>query len=120
MYASDGYLVHTNHYVVAKMQRYELDTSSAALATSTFRYNRALRLIESQLGSVTVESLKDILRDHVNKPGSICRHPDPGLHPLDVSETILSLVFDLTRLEAHICKGRPCSGTFRKISLKDD
>lgn len=118
MYAHDGYLVHTNHYVADKMRRYEMDTSSAALATSTVRYNRALRLIEDQLGSVTVESLKSIMSDHVNKPGSICRHPDPGLHPLDISETIFSLVFDLTRLEAHVCKGRPCSGTYRTFSLR--
>ena len=118
IYAHDGYVVHTNHYVADKMQRYEADTSSAALATSTVRYNRAMRLIEGQLGAVTVDSLQSILKDHVNRPGSICRHADPGLHPLDVSETIFSVVFDLTRLEAHICKGRPCTGTYSKFSLK--
>lgn len=120
IYAHDGYIVHTNHYVAARMQRFETDTSSAALATSTVRYNRALRLIESQLGGVTVESLKSILKDHVNKPGSICRHADPGLHPLDVSETIFSVVFDLTKLDAHICKGKPCTGTYAKISIGKD
>lgn len=118
IYAVDGYVVHTNHYVAEKMQRYEIDTSSKALATSTVRYNRALRLIEDQLGAVTVNSLKSILADHVNKPGSICRHADPGLHPLDESETIFSVVFDLTKLEAHICKGKPCKGTYSKLSLK--
>ena len=120
IYATDGYLVHTNHYISEKMLKFETDTSSASLATTTVRYNRALRLLEDQLGSVSVDSLKSILRDHVNKPGSICRHADPGRHPLDVSETIFSVIFDLTRLEAHVCKGKPCTGTYVKFSLKKD
>jgi isopenicillin-N N-acyltransferase-like protein len=118
IYAVDGYVVHTNHYVAEKMQRYELDASSMSLATSTVRYNRALRLIEDQLGAITVDSLKSVLADHANKPGSICRHPDPGLNPLDISETIFSVVFDLTRLEVHVCRGKPCTGTYEKLSLK--
>ena len=118
IYALDGYIVHTNHYVAERMQRYESDTSSRSLATSTVRYNRALRLIERQLGAVTVDSLRSILADHVNRPGSICRHADPGLHPLDVSETIFSVIFDLTNLEAHICKGKPCTGKYHKFSLR--
>jgi len=115
IYAIDGYLVHTNHYVAEKMQRFEEDPS--AIACSVFRYNRALRLVEDQLGSVTVESLHGLLSDHVNKPGSICRHPTPGVDPLDISETIFSVIFDLTNLEAHILKGKPCTGGFVKYSL---
>jgi isopenicillin-N N-acyltransferase-like protein len=117
LYGIDGYLVHTNHYTAEKMRGFELEPDS--MATSIFRYNRALRLIERQLGTVTVDSLTDIFRDHVNKPGSICRHMDPGIHRLDGSETIFSVVYDLTNLEAHICKGHPCDGTYVKHSLKD-
>ena len=118
IYAYDGYLVHTNHYVADRMLRYEADRSARALATSTFRYNRALRLIEDQLGAVTVETLKEILSDHVNKPGSICRHVDPGLHPLDLSETVFSVIFDLTHLTAHVCRGKPCAGSYSKFTLR--
>lgn len=116
LYAIDGYMVHTNHYTAEKMQRYELEPDS--LATSIFRYNRGLRLIEDQLGSVSVDSLTSIFRDHVNKPGSICRHMDAGVHRLDGSETIFSVIYDLTDLEAHICKGHPCQGTYVRHSLK--
>ncbi len=117
LYGIDGYLVHTNHYTADKMQRFELEPHT--LATSVFRYNRALRLVEDQLGAVTVDSLADIFRDHVNKPGSVCRHLDPGIHRLDGSETIFSVVYDLTNLEAHVCKGHPCTGTYVKHSLRD-
>lgn len=117
IYAVDGYLVHTNHYITPKMERFESEPD--ALSCSRFRYNRALRLLEDQLGEVTVESLKDILRDHVNKPGSICRHADPGKHPLDVSETIFSVIYDLSALEAYILKGKPCAGEYARLRLKD-
>ena len=116
LYAIDGYLVHTNHYTADWMQKYELDPSS--VATSVFRYNRALRLIEGQLGGVTVDSLASILRDHINKPGSICRHPNPGVNRYDTSETVFSIIYDLTNLEAHVCKGHPCTGTYVKHSLR--
>jgi isopenicillin-N N-acyltransferase-like protein len=118
IYAIDGYLVHTNHYVVPKMEKFEADRNSNTC--SIFRYYRALRLLEDQLGSVTIESLKGIMRDHLNKPGSICRHPDPGLHRLDVSETIFSVIYDLTRREAHVLKGKPCVTEYAKFSLGAD
>lgn len=116
LYAIDGYLVHTNHYTAPMMQRFESDPN--AMTCSNFRYNRALRLIEDQLGSVTPESMMNIFRDHVNKPGSICRHPEPGVNKYDVSETIFSVIYDLTKLEAHVLKGKPCQSEYAKFALK--
>jgi isopenicillin-N N-acyltransferase-like protein len=116
IYAVDGYLVHTNHYTVPKMERFEEDRNT--ISCSVFRYNRALRLIEDQLGEVSVESLKSILRDHVNRPDSICRHPQPGAHQLDATQTIFSVIYDLTHLEAHVVKGSPCSGEYAKLKLR--
>ncbi len=115
IYAIDGYLVHTNHYLAEKMQRFEEFPTS--ISSSLVRYFRALKLVEGQLGEVTVESMIEMFKDHVNKPGSICRHRDPKLHKLDVSETIFSVIFDLTALEAHVCKGKPCTDKYAKISL---
>lgn len=117
IYAHGGYLVHTNHYTADKMRRFEEDPSE--VSCSTFRYHRASRLIEEQLGEVSVESIASIFKDHVNKPGSICRHPDPKVHRLDVSETIFSVIFDLTRLRAHVLKGKPCVGKYEVFQLGD-
>ncbi len=117
LYADEGYLVHTNHYTAPHMRRFEAYPDS--LSCSNFRYHRAGRLIEEQLGSITPSSIMNILRDHVNRPGSICRHPVPGVDPLDVSETIFSVIYDLTNLQAHVLKGKPCSGEYVTHSLKD-
>jgi len=117
IYAHGGYLVHTNHYTEDKMRRFE--QYPASTSCSTFRYHRAMRLLEDQLGQVTVDSITSIFKDHVNRPGSICRHADPKDHPLDVSETIFSVVFDLTRLRAHVCSGKPCTGCYETFQLGD-
>ncbi len=115
MYAIDGYLVHANHYLTEKMSRFEQYPNS--LSCSLVRYHRALRLIEAQLGEVTVDSIISIFRDHVGKPGSVCRHADPKEHPLDVSETIFSVIYDLTNLRAHVCRGKPCTGSYGSFDL---
>ncbi|MGB2581198.1 MAG: C45 family peptidase, partial [Thermoplasmata archaeon] len=114
LYGTDGYLVHTNHYTAEKMRRFESDPVSVG---SIVRYNRALRLIERELGDVTVESLKGLFRDHVNRPSSICSHRDPNVHPLDSSETIFSVIYDLKKLRLHVCKGHPCEGRYVQIEL---
>lgn len=116
LYALDGYMAHTNHYTADRMQGYEADP--LAMTCSIVRYHRALRLIERQLGDVTVESLAQLFKDHVNRPDSICRHRNRSHHPLDSSETIFSTIFDLTNLEAHVCKGNPCKGKYVTVRLK--
>jgi isopenicillin-N N-acyltransferase-like protein len=76
-----------------------------------------MRLIRKQLGQVSLDSMKAIFRDHVNRPDSLCRHPDTRLHRLDRSETIFSVIFDLGRLEAHVCKGNPCKGGYETFHM---
>ncbi|UCE80709.1 MAG: hypothetical protein JSV94_06090 [Methanobacteriota archaeon] len=116
IYAEDGYLVHTNHYTTERMARYEEDPG--AMTCSRIRYNRARRLAEAQLGEITVDSMIDLFKDHVNKPDSICRHGDSKLHPLDRSETIFCTIYDLSNLVLHVCKGPPCKGKYTTLKLK--
>ena len=115
LYAQDGYLVHTNHYTAGKMSGFE--EFPYGISGSVARYNRAMRLIRKQLGQVSLDSMKAIFRDHVNRPDSLCRHPDTRLHRLDRSETIFSVIFDLGRLEVHVCKGNPCKGDYGTFHL---
>lgn len=117
IYAVDGHLVHTNHYTVEKMQRFEANPS--VIACSIVRYSRASKLAEAMVGRATVETIAEAFRDHVNRPDSICRHVDPKLHRLDASETIFSVIFDLTNLEAHVLKGHPCEeGGYASFKFK--
>ncbi len=126
IYAEDGWLVHTNHYLTDRMAKHETVFTSPSgcspgnAPSTILRYNRARRLLKQSLGEVTVEVLKSIMNDHFNHPQSICCHADESLSAEDRSATIFAVVFDLSGFEAHICPTNPCSGVYRKYSLDAD
>jgi isopenicillin-N N-acyltransferase like protein len=64
------------------------------------------------LGAVTVESLQQILRDHVNFPRSICVHEDPNEPPHEREMTLVSLVMDLSDHVVWAAPGPPCEGEY--------
>jgi isopenicillin-N N-acyltransferase-like protein len=119
----DGYIVHANHYIHPRMTGYESlfgnegNKSLKDGTSSIVRYNRALRLMKSQFGEITVESLKAILEDHVNRPGSICRHLDIGAPQNEKYKTNIALIIDPTNLRMHVCVGNPCVGKFVEHKL---
>lgn len=121
--ADEGWLVHTNHYVSEAMLRHETVFSSHSgrspgTAPSTLvRYHRARRLLRQHLGDVSVGVLKTILEDHFNHPRSICCHVPDGADPEDRYATIFSVIFDLSRLEAHVCPTNPCAGEYETHTL---
>lgn len=120
LYALDGYLVHTNHYLAPAMAPFEacfgIRTKSLTGSSGTvFRYYRALRLTRSRLGSITKDSLKETLSDHVNYPDSICSHPRKGDPPSERSKTTFAVLFDLTHLKMEICLGNPCTGRYVEL-----
>lgn len=115
IYASEGYLVHTNHYLSPRMWRFEQDMHTRM--SSIMRYNRASRLLRDQLGSVELKTFRDIFSDHVGHPESICRHADTGLPEEDQVMTVFSAVFDLTNSRAWVCAGNPCEGEYAEHEL---
>ena len=116
LYAHDGYMVHTNHYLDPQMKQVEKDPEE--LLSSRVRYFRASRLIR-QNGQHTINSLQSIQKDHVNVPNSICNHNIAGADPLDREKTISALVIDLTSREMHITWGNPCQNTYHTFHLND-
>lgn len=124
LYPDDGYLVHANHYLHPRLTKYETafggeGARTIADASSTVvRYHRALRLVRSQLGEVTKESLMEIMRDHVSRPGSICRHVRKDEAPHERSKTTFAVVLDPVNQKMHLCLGNPCEGEFKEYSLR--
>lgn len=114
LYAHDGYIAHTNHYLDTQMQAIESEPDE--LVSTRVRYFRALRLLKNN-PSHTLESLKVIQRDHVNYQDSICNHAIDDSHPLDREKTIVALQIDLTTRQMHAAWGNPCESDFETFTL---
>ena len=114
LYGRKGWLVHTNHYLSRWMKGIE---QPGRYIGSNVRYNRARRLLRAQLGKVSVDSLQDLLTDHARRPNSICAHEDPAEPPHERSQTVISLVMDLTTRTLWAAPGPPCEGTFAAFQL---
>ena len=109
LYAHEGWLVHTNHYLSPRMRPIE---QPGVYASSNIRLRRAERLLRRQVGEITAVTLQAILRDHASEPDSICNHEDMGDELHDRSRTLLSLVMDLTDRMMWVAPGPPCCGEY--------
>ena len=116
LYAEEGYLAHTNHYLDSRMQEIE-DEPDELLATRV-RYFRALRLLK-KTPLHSVKSLQAIQRDHINFPNSICNHVEMDLQPLDREKTINALVIDLSNRMMYLAWGNPCENQYHTYYLED-
>lgn len=116
IYAMDGLLAHTNHYLSRPMRAIERDSDE--LIPSRVRYNRTLRLLHSQQGQISRASIQAVLSDHVNFPESICNHVSIDDYPLDRQQTIAALVMDLTNFTMDVSWGTPCCSQFHTYRLE--
>jgi len=118
---SDRFLVHTNHYLSPKMEKYEgafntgTDRSPGSSSDSIIRYNKAVSLIKEH--ELSLDDMKWILSDHHNMPWSICRHVDHSLPEEEQSKTVFSEIIDLTKRSIYVCGGNPCEGKYVKHEL---
>jgi len=87
------------------------------LIGSKARFLRAQRLID-RTRQHSIQSLQDILSDHVNYPNSICRHIAEDDHSVDSEKTINALVIDLTAREMHLAWGNPCQNEYAVYQLE--
>lgn len=112
--SDQGRVVHTNHYLDAQMRAIEDEPDE--LIETRVRYARADRLLR-QSRVHTPDSLKAILRDHVNYPESICNHAVHSDRPMDRKKTVCSLIMDLTTREMHLAWGTPCLNEYHTYTL---
>lgn len=114
LHGTDGYIVHTNHYLSPTMKEVEKDPEE--LISSRVRYFRANRLLRES-STHSIKTLQGIQKDHVNLPNSICNHNIAGIDPMDRESTITALVIDLTAREMHIAWGNPCQNAYHTYHL---
>jgi len=106
---SDEYIVHANHFVSPKLSSKQIIPNSD-LPSTVVRHNRMNKLLKQKLGQINLGVCQSFLRDHVNYPASICRHPNYGL-------TLDSWVIIPAQREFCVAHGPPCQNEFQLHKL---
>lgn len=113
-----GLLSHANHFV--DPTRLGVWQPLAEEKSST--YQRGARIQQllhgaKAAGTLHATGLMAILRDHGGHPDSVCRHPNPNLPEEERSETVVSVLEDLTARRMYVAGGTPCVTSFVEIPL---
>jgi isopenicillin-N N-acyltransferase-like protein len=117
LYAHEGYIVHTNHFIDAQLKAIEKDPDE--LLNTRIRRSRALNLF-SLSPQHNLQSLQTIQQDHVNYPHAICNHAQEIKSWILREKTICSLIIDLTDRAMHIAWGNPCQNPYHTYFLETD
>jgi len=117
MYPTDGWLFHTNHYLVEIPP--ELAPTYAPSADSIVRYGRGAWLMERARasGGIDRSDLAAILRDHLGDGRGLCSHPDPDAPRHERWMTVATVITDLTAGVMSVAAGPPCGHEFVEIDI---
>jgi isopenicillin-N N-acyltransferase-like protein len=115
LHGDGGWLVHTNHYLSARMRSFERDPRGTLC--SILRYNRARDSLNAALGRVTLETILSIQRDHRSAPDSICRHEDDRTPDRERVKTLFGSVVNLTSGVAYVSGSPPCETDYRAFRM---
>ena len=99
--------LHANHYVTEQFASFENGT----LPDSCPRLARIRALVKQAWGSITVDTLKEILADHAGEPAGICRHGARGMH------SISGYIAEPARGVLHVRRGYGCSGRWQAYEV---
>jgi len=122
--SSGGCLVHTNHYLHPKMERYEaifdekVEPNRGYSTGSVIRYNRAWRLLSDSFGEIDLDTLWAIQKDHVNRPHSICCHEEKTAPTAIQWKTIFSVVYNPGKGSLWLGMGNPCETEHREYRIE--
>jgi isopenicillin-N N-acyltransferase-like protein len=109
---SGGLITHANHFRDPEDLGVE-EPPSEYHASSVFREARLRELLEQQ-HPLTDSKAIAALKDHDQRPRSICRHPDPKEPEPERTKTKIVAVMDLRRRELRIGEGPACKAIMER------
>jgi isopenicillin-N N-acyltransferase-like protein len=113
---SDDILHHANHYLYGT-NGFTDPKSGEYRANSVARCDRMAELINRNKGKLNLKLFQQFLRDHENKPNTICAHVNPARPQAHHSRTLDGMVYVPEKREAWITKGNPCENEFVRYSI---
>lgn len=106
-----GTLLHTNHFTSPSFEG--VDYADLVETTSHVRLQRLDHVVGAE--STDLEAFAAALSDHTNYPNSVCRHPDRSLPVAEQTETVASVLIDLTGKSARLSEGPPCQQGYQDL-----
>lgn len=121
LYPNQDRIAHANHFIGPRSVNIN-DTARKKYADTHLRQGRIDYLMSNE-SSFSVETVKEILKDHRGFPDGICRHGEDFPTELGREEsvsTVLAVVMNLTEGAFHITDGEPCQNPFETFYLNTD
>ena len=118
LWPENGICVHTNHYLKPGQNFRDLKPLRDPYLSTYLRCRRAQKIMTEIKGNIDVRGIQNILKDHMDKPFSVCIHRNPSVEPIRQIVTCLSIVMNLSRRQIHYTLGNPCRGTAQTLELE--
>lgn len=118
IWPENGILVHSNHYLEPGRNFRDLKPLRDPHLSTYLRWRRAHRGMTERNGGVDLQDIQNILKDHMDKPFSVCAHEDPEVESLRQVVTCLSIVMNLSRRQIHYTLGNPCRAEVQTMNIK--
>ncbi len=117
LWPENGYFAHTNHYLKPGKNFRDLKPLRDPYLSTYLRCRRAQKGMTELKGNIDVQGIQNILKDHMDKPFSVCIHQNSAVEPIQQIVTCLSIVMNLSRKQIHYTLGNPCRGEVRTLDL---
>ena len=112
-----GIYTHANYF---KAEWFKSNDTAPLLSPDSYiRASRLFQLMEEQRGKLSIDIMKQLLENHNNHPGSVCRHQNPRA-PLPIAKlmkTVVSIISCPKEQKAYICHGNPCENEYFEYRL---
>ena len=113
---SDAILVHTNHFMSDDARGHVHDVGQMRSRSTRARESNALTALRRVHGSITLDDLISVFRDHTGYPDSICCHPSGVSSGLSIG-SVSSTVMDLRERTLWVARHPICEGEYTAVSL---
>ncbi len=113
IFPDKGIISHANHCKVGNADI--TDLTPALWPDTIMRDYRAGKILQQYSGRIDASSIQQVLKDHFDKPNSICTHTNVNSPPQEHGQTNVSLIMDLTAKKFLVAKGPPCEHEYIQI-----
>lgn len=117
--SESGVIAHTNHFYGPRQVNVN-DLGRISFPDTHLRLEVANRLLKQSIGTINESTIEDVFTNHIGYPDSICRHGSfqkPELGREKQSDTVFSIMMNLTEGKMKVAAGQPCTYPYQDFSI---